>query len=87
MDFLNKAKNALGGTGGASHSTGQPAGQTGQPAGQGDDYVDKGLSAIQKKMGMQSNRETNERMTDAGRDFYEKQTGKKVSSKVCISPY
>lgn len=77
MDFLNKAKSMLGGSGSASHGTSRPAGQ-------GDDYVDKGLSAIQKKLGMSSNRATNEKLTDAGRGFYEKQTGKKVSSKVCI---
>lgn len=56
---------------------------TQQPAGQGDDYVDKGLAAIQKKLGMSSNRQTNEKLTDAGRSFYEKQTGKKVNPKVC----
>lgn len=80
MDFFNKAKNALGGTGGASHGTSKPAGQ-------GDDYVDKGLSMIQKKLGMSSNKATNEKLTDQGRALYEKQTGKKVSSKVCVYPW
>lgn len=73
-----KAKNALGGSGsrtGTSHTSGG-----------GDDYVDKGLSMIQKKLGMSSNRQTNEKITDSGRAFYEKRTGKKVSSKVCKIP-
>lgn len=85
MDFLKKAQSALGGASGSGNHQGQPAGQ-GQPQGQaqGDDYVDKGLSMIQKKLGMASNREQNERMTDAGREFYEKQTGKKVNSKVSL---
>eukprot|EP00249_Psilotum_nudum_P036583 c8094_g1_i1 orf=74-316(+) len=78
MDFLNKAKSAMG-SGGAS------AGATNaqQPAdGQKEDYVDKGMDAVQKKFGFQQSRETNERITDAGRDMYEKQTGKKVSDKI-----
>lgn len=75
MDLLKKAQGMLGGSGHSSN----------KPAGQGDDYVDKGLAAVQKKLGMSSNRETNERITDAGREFYEKQTGKKVNPKVGMS--
>lgn len=74
MDFLKKAQSMMSGS--KTH--------TQKPAGQGDDYVDKGLSAIQKKLGMSSNRQTNEAITDAGRNFYEKQTGKKVNPKVYL---
>lgn len=74
MDFLKKAQGMMGGS--KTHNQ--------QPAGQGDDYVDKGLAAIQKKLGMSSNRQTNEKITDAGRSFYEKQTGSKVNPKVCF---
>lgn len=60
----------------------------GQPAGQKEDYVDKGLDAGEKKFGMPQNRAANEKITDAGRGMYEKQTGKNVSDKVCVdSPH
>lgn len=75
MDMLNKAKGALSG-GGSS----KPAGQSNTGAGQ--DYGDKGIAAAQKKFGMNSNPETNEKITDAGRGFIEKQTGKDIPDKV-----
>lgn len=76
-DLLNKAKGALGGSGSSS----QPAG------GQKEDYGDKALDMGEKKMGMSQNRETNEKITDAGRGMYEKSTGKQVSDKVCDTRY
>jgi len=48
----------------------------------GDDYVDKGVSAIEQKLGKPQNRALNEKITDALRSAYEKLTGKKVSSKI-----
>ena len=78
MDMLNKAKGALSG-GNKTHSQ--------QAGGQSQDYVDKGLAAVQKRMGMKSNPGTNEKFTDAGRSAYEKATGSKVSDKVCATPW
>ena len=81
--FFNKAKEMLGSSGSSSsHST--TTNTTGAPQ-QKDDYVDKGFAAISKQFGFKGSKEQNERITDAGRSFYEKQTGKKVSSNVCIS--
>lgn len=78
--FLNKAKDAMSGAGGSSSNTGNTA-----PAdGQKEDYVDKGLDGVEKKFGFSQSRETNEKITDAGRGLYEKQTGSKVSDKVCL---
>lgn len=73
--LINKAKDVMGG----SSSSGQPA-----AGGQKEDYGDKGLDAVEKKMGMSQNRETNEKITDAGRGLYEKQSGKPVNPKVCF---
>lgn len=77
--LINKAKDAMSGSG-SSSGAGQPA-----AGGQKEDYVDKGLAAGEKKFGMPQNREANEKVTDAGRGLYEKQTGKKVSDKVCAN--
>ncbi|KAF2433723.1 hypothetical protein EJ08DRAFT_694208 [Tothia fuscella] len=52
------------------------------PVGQKDDYGDKALSMGQKKLGMKENKALNEKITDTLRGFYEKFTGKKVSSKI-----
>lgn len=79
-DLLNKAKGALSGSGSSSGGQ-QPAGD-----GQKEDYVDKGLDGAEKKFGFQQSRETNEKITDAGRGLYEKQTGNKVSDKVFHFP-
>lgn len=76
--LINKAKDAMSGSGSGSGSA--PAG------GQKEDYVDKGLAGVEKKTGFSQSRETNEKVTDAGRGLYEKQTGKKVSDKVYFLP-
>lgn len=76
-DLLNKAKSALGS--GAS-SSGQTTAQ-GNAGAQKEDYGDKALDTAEKKFGMSQSRETNEKITDAGRGLYEKQTGSKVSDK------
>ncbi|KAH7867724.1 uncharacterized protein C8R40DRAFT_1137537 [Lentinula edodes] len=48
---------------------------------QSEDYGDKGLDAIEKKEGVNLNRNTNEKITDAAREGFEKITGKDVPSK------
>ncbi|KAF2827296.1 hypothetical protein CC86DRAFT_369464 [Ophiobolus disseminans] len=52
------------------------------------DYVDKGLEGAEKKFGgsagqnTEKNRNVNEKITDAGRNMFEKATGKDVPDKV-----
>lgn len=79
MDFIKKAKDTMGGS--SSHQQ-QPT-EGGQPA-QKEDYVDKAFSGISKKAGMNTSQAQNEKITDAGRGLYEKQTGSKVNPKVCL---
>ncbi|KAJ6477937.1 hypothetical protein C8R47DRAFT_1323286 [Mycena vitilis] len=79
-DLMNKAKAAL--SGGSSGTTGHTGMQSNQAAGGQEDYVDKGLDFIEKKLGHTQNRNTNEKITDAAREQYEKLTGKPVSSKI-----
>ncbi|OQO01565.1 hypothetical protein B0A48_12601 [Cryoendolithus antarcticus] len=63
-------------------------GQPGQPK---EDYLDKGLDAVEKKFGGQVGhgvndpnkmRSTNEKITDKARGVFEKATGKHVPDKV-----
>ncbi|KXL42939.1 hypothetical protein M433DRAFT_82008 [Acidomyces richmondensis BFW] len=62
----------------------------GGSSGQQEDYVDKGLDAVEKKVGQSTGhsvdpnkmRSTNEKITDKARDMFEKATGKDVPSKV-----
>ncbi|KAI5361616.1 hypothetical protein Slin15195_G127310 [Septoria linicola] len=64
-----------------------PAGQPGAPK---EDYADKGLDAIEKKLGTTTGhnvdpvkmRSTNEKITDKARGMFEKATGKHVPDKV-----
>lgn len=73
MDFVKKAM-----------SGGSSSNQQAPPAdGQKEDYVDKAFGGISKKVGLNTSKEQNEKITDAGRGFYEKQTGKPVDPKVC----
>jgi len=51
----------------------------------GDDYVDKGVAAAQKKFGLgdpAKTRGVTEKITDKLRELFEKATGKKVPSKI-----
>ncbi|KZF24693.1 hypothetical protein L228DRAFT_267005 [Xylona heveae TC161] len=50
---------------------------------QQEDYVDKGLDAVEKKYGhgQTLDRSTNEKITDGARGVFEKFTGKKVPEK------
>ncbi|KAK7739739.1 hypothetical protein SLS53_005709 [Cytospora paraplurivora] len=47
-----------------------------------EDYVDKAFDFGAKKSGHSVNRSTAEKITDGGRNLFEKATGKKVSDKV-----
>lgn len=83
MDFLKKAQSALGSSSsGSTSSNPQQQQQGGQPAAEKEDYGDKAFAAVGKKFGYEGSKEQNERITDGARDFYEKQTGSKVNSKV-----
>ncbi|KAL0938193.1 uncharacterized protein CTRU02_207924 [Colletotrichum truncatum] len=54
-----------------------------QPAGQPkQDPVDKAFDFATKKAGHDMPRSTDEKITDAGRNMYEKVTGKKVNPKI-----
>ncbi|KAM0269645.1 hypothetical protein ACHAQH_009688 [Verticillium albo-atrum] len=82
MDFLKKAAESVSGNknqqqqqptdGAASGST-----QTNQT----DDYGDKAFAAISKKTGYNLSRDTQEKITDAGRGAFEKASGQKVPEK------
>lgn len=59
----------------------------GQAAGQQEDYLDKGLDAVEKKFGdgkidPAKSRSMNEKITDGARNMFEKATGKHVPDKV-----
>ncbi|KAF7336214.1 hypothetical protein MVEN_02169200 [Mycena venus] len=47
-----------------------------------EDYVDKGLDAVEKKEGIPENRGINEKITDGARNEFENLTGDNVSSKI-----
>jgi len=58
-------------------------GQAGQPK---EDYLDKGVDALEKKFGQGKvdpvkSRGMNEKVTDKARDMFEKATGKNVPDK------
>ncbi|KAH6896710.1 hypothetical protein B0T10DRAFT_556581 [Thelonectria olida] len=74
MNFIKNAMNSAKGS-----SSQKPASD--QAAGGQQDYVDKAFDAIAKKSGHNIDRNTSEKITDAGRGFYEKATGKKVDPK------
>ncbi|KAH0835244.1 hypothetical protein FOPE_04132 [Fonsecaea pedrosoi] len=61
----------------------------GQAAGQKEDYLDKGLDAVEKKFGQgkidpAKQRGVNEKITDKARDMFEKATGKDVPDKLPV---
>ncbi|EHK23752.1 uncharacterized protein TRIVIDRAFT_73847 [Trichoderma virens Gv29-8] len=83
MDFVKKAmgkaegQQGAQGTGAAAPAA--PQAQGGQA--QKDDYVDKAFAMGAKKSGHNIDRNTQEKITDAGRSMYEKATGQKVDPK------
>ncbi|KAL7951710.1 hypothetical protein V8C42DRAFT_304963 [Trichoderma barbatum] len=81
MDFVKKAMGKAEGQHGTqgTQTTGAAAPQV--QGGQKDDYVDKAFSMGAKKSGHNMDRNTQEKITDAGRSMYEKATGSKVNPK------
>ncbi|KAJ7200159.1 hypothetical protein GGX14DRAFT_660675 [Mycena pura] len=79
-NILEKGKELLGkagsGTSGAGMNSSGGMGNSGQ-----EDYVDKGLDALERKEGIPDNRATNEKITDGARNLFEKATGRDVPSK------
>ncbi|KAJ6082827.1 hypothetical protein PENARI_c016G11383 [Penicillium arizonense] len=78
MDKLSGLASKLGGKGSHSSSNSGSAGQ--------EDYVDKALGGAEKKFGggkvdPAKMRSTNEKITDTGREQFEKATGKHVPEK------
>ncbi|KAK5989451.1 hypothetical protein PT974_10970 [Cladobotryum mycophilum] len=81
MDFIKKA--AGGGSTQNQGVQGTQAQNTTTGTGQNqDDYVDKAFGMAAKKSGHNVDRNTQEKITDAGRAAYEKATGKNVPDKV-----
>ncbi|KAF2267641.1 hypothetical protein CC78DRAFT_577023 [Lojkania enalia] len=78
MDQLNKI------TGSSNQATNNPS----SASNQNEDYLDKGLDAVEKKFGgswgqdTEKNRAMNEKITDGARNMFEKATGKEVPEKV-----
>lgn len=52
------------------------------PAGQKQDYLDKAVAFICKRLGIRLDPAKQEKYTDQARAMYEKKSGKKVSSKI-----
>ncbi|KAJ5135004.1 uncharacterized protein N7515_004282 [Penicillium bovifimosum] len=82
MDKLSGLASKLGGHKSSGSGDGAASGSQGQ-----EDYVDKGLNTAEKKFGggkvdPEKMRSTNEKVTDTGREQFEKATGKNVPSKI-----
>ncbi|KAL8744043.1 MAG: hypothetical protein Q9184_008043, partial [Pyrenodesmia sp. 2 TL-2023] len=67
MDQLKNLASKASGGGGEQ----KPA----QGGGGQEDYLDKGLAAGEKQFGIPENKGMNEKITDQGREMFEKQTG------------
>ncbi|EGU86030.1 hypothetical protein FOQG_05479 [Fusarium oxysporum f. sp. raphani 54005] len=72
MDFV---KNAM--SGGSKSGDASKSGSNNQ-----EDYVDKGVDFLNKKVGMNISRDNQEKATDFARSQYEKSTGNKVDPKI-----
>ncbi|KAL8673298.1 MAG: hypothetical protein Q9224_007530, partial [Gallowayella concinna] len=66
---MDQLKGLASKVGGGNKEQNPPAG------GEQKDYVDKGLEAGEKKFGINAGSGTNEKITDQGREMFEKQTG------------
>ncbi|KAJ5861896.1 uncharacterized protein N7529_009206 [Penicillium soppii] len=80
MDKLSGLASKLSGNKSSSSNSGSNS------AGGQEDYVDKGLDSLERKFGggkvdPAKMRSTNEKITDTGREQFEKATGKKVPEK------
>ncbi|KFG78355.1 hypothetical protein MANI_017207 [Metarhizium anisopliae] len=77
MDFVKKAAEGIKG------NSGENKDQTAQgQGGEQQDYVDKAFGMAASKSGHNIDRNTQEKITDAGRTAYEKATGSKVNPKI-----
>ncbi|KAL9027837.1 MAG: hypothetical protein Q9180_007270 [Flavoplaca navasiana] len=74
MDKLKGMASKMGGGGSGEQ---KPA-----AGGEQQDYVDKGLAAGEKQFGVNAPAGMNEKVTDQGREMFEKQTGKDIPDKV-----
>ncbi|KAH7475617.1 hypothetical protein FOMA001_g10735 [Fusarium oxysporum f. sp. matthiolae] len=72
MDFV---KNAM--SGGSKSGDASKSGSINQ-----EDYVDKGVDFLNKKVGVNISRDNQEKATDFARSQYEKSTGNKVDPKI-----
>ncbi|EWZ31655.1 hypothetical protein FOZG_14776 [Fusarium oxysporum Fo47] len=72
MDFV---KNAM--SGGSKSGDASKSGSNNQ-----EDYVDKGVDFLNKKVGVNISRDNQEKATDFARSQYEKSTGNKVDPKI-----
>ncbi|KAI4286356.1 MAG: hypothetical protein L6R35_004391 [Caloplaca aegaea] len=78
---MDKLKDLAGKASGGSGDKNPPAASGG--GGGQDDYLDKGISAAEQRMGAGNVSEgTNEQITDKGREMFEKSTGKDIPDKV-----
>jgi hypothetical protein len=79
MDKLSGLASKLGG----KSQSNQQGSSSGGGSNNQEDYVDKGLDSIEKKFGGDPSklRDTNEKITDAGRQQFESRTGKHVPEK------
>ncbi|EXA39631.1 uncharacterized protein FRV6_12839 [Fusarium oxysporum] len=73
MDFV---KNAM--SGGSKSGDASKSGSNNNQ----EDYVDKGVDFLNKKVGMNISRDNQEKATDFARSQYEKSTGNKVDPKI-----
>ncbi|KAJ6556056.1 hypothetical protein B0H19DRAFT_1151859 [Mycena capillaripes] len=74
--ILNEGKELLSNNSGSNNNTSTQGNQG------SEDYVDKGLDAVEKKEGIPDNRGVNEKITDGARGEFENVTGDNVSSKI-----
>ncbi|KJZ69814.1 hypothetical protein HIM_10793 [Hirsutella minnesotensis 3608] len=78
MDFVKKAAEGIKGSSGGNQDPNQQQANNAPK----DDYVDKAFGMGVKKSGHNIDRNTQEKITDAGRSAYEKATGSKVNPKI-----
>ncbi|KAF3349891.1 hypothetical protein VD0002_g1088 [Verticillium dahliae] len=91
MDFLKKAAESISSSSnnnnqqqqGNNNNNNNASGSTQQPQQQQqtDDYGDKAFAALAAKTGYSLGRDTQEKITDAGRGAFEKASGQKVPEK------
>ncbi|KAG7119284.1 hypothetical protein HYQ45_015162 [Verticillium longisporum] len=81
MDFLKKAAESISSSSNNNNNNNQQQQQQPQQQQQTDDYGDKAFAALAAKTGYSLGRDTQEKITDAGRGAFEKASGQKVPEK------